>query len=336
MSAGTCEFLLDDRGEVVLPRDEHPAPGRASRHGARRPAATSSPTSSGSRPASRSAFDQAVDVRWPTAATRSRSGSTPRTPRTGFLPATGRIERLVWPAGDGIRVDAGIDAGDEVERPVRPDARQDHRPRRATARRRSRGSTRALDETVVLGLTTNLRFLRWLVREPAVRDGRRRGSTPSTGSGRPTTRRASGASRTPPGRPPRGARSCRAARRAGGRAHGPIRGAGGWRLNARRRSGSRRTDASSEPSSVPRRSPASSRQSSRADGSSTSTSAGGASPSGSRRRPTSTAPREPPAAHGRGQRPRSSRRCRARSWPSTSRSGDDGRGGRSDRRRSRR
>ena len=25
----------------------------------------------------------------------------------------------------------------------------------------------ALDETVVLGLTTNLRFLRWLVREPA-------------------------------------------------------------------------------------------------------------------------------------------------------------------------
>jgi acetyl-CoA/propionyl-CoA carboxylase biotin carboxyl carrier protein len=32
----------------------------------------------------------------------------------------------------------------------------------------------ALDETVVLGLTTNLRFLRWLVREPAVRDGQMR------------------------------------------------------------------------------------------------------------------------------------------------------------------
>jgi acetyl-CoA/propionyl-CoA carboxylase biotin carboxyl carrier protein len=30
---------------------------------------------------------------------------------------------------------------------------------------------RALDETVVLGLTTNLRFLRWLVRQPAVLDG---------------------------------------------------------------------------------------------------------------------------------------------------------------------
>jgi acetyl-CoA/propionyl-CoA carboxylase biotin carboxyl carrier protein len=34
--------------------------------------------------------------------------------------------------------------------------------------------TKALDETVVLGLTTNLRFLRWLVREPAVRDGQMR------------------------------------------------------------------------------------------------------------------------------------------------------------------
>ena len=30
---------------------------------------------------------------------------------------------------------------------------------------------RALDDTVVLGLTTNLQFLRWLVREPAVRAG---------------------------------------------------------------------------------------------------------------------------------------------------------------------
>ena len=33
---------------------------------------------------------------------------------------------------------------------------------------------RALDDTIVLGLTTNLRFLRWLVREPAIRDGQMR------------------------------------------------------------------------------------------------------------------------------------------------------------------
>jgi len=34
--------------------------------------------------------------------------------------------------------------------------------------------TEALDETVVLGLTTNLRFLRWLVRQPAIRKGQMR------------------------------------------------------------------------------------------------------------------------------------------------------------------
>ena len=34
--------------------------------------------------------------------------------------------------------------------------------------------TSALDDTLVLGLTTNLRFLRWLVREPVVRDGEAR------------------------------------------------------------------------------------------------------------------------------------------------------------------
>jgi acetyl/propionyl-CoA carboxylase alpha subunit len=37
--------------------------------------------------------------------------------------------------------------------------------------------TAALDRTVILGLTTNLRFLRWLVREPAIRDGAARTDT---------------------------------------------------------------------------------------------------------------------------------------------------------------
>ena len=31
-----------------------------------------------------------------------------------FLPATGRIDRLRWPTGDGVRVDAGVAEGDEV------------------------------------------------------------------------------------------------------------------------------------------------------------------------------------------------------------------------------
>ena len=53
----------------------------------------------------------------------------------------------------------------------------------------------ALDDTVVLGVTTNLRFLRWLVREPAVRDGQARIDTldriwpPDDWAARTTSRR---------------------------------------------------------------------------------------------------------------------------------------------------
>ncbi len=88
----------------------------------------------------------------------------------GFLPATGRFERLRWPAGEGIRVDAGIDEGDEIS------GRFDPMLAKVIAHGADRGQAldrlaAALDATVVLGVTTNLRFLRWLVREPAVREG---------------------------------------------------------------------------------------------------------------------------------------------------------------------
>jgi acetyl-CoA/propionyl-CoA carboxylase biotin carboxyl carrier protein len=94
----------------------------------------------------------------------------------GFLPATGRIERLRWPAGTGIRVDAGVDEGDEITGRFDPMLAKiiAHGRDRAEALERLTG---ALDATVVLGLTTNLRFLRWLVREPAVRDGQVRTDT---------------------------------------------------------------------------------------------------------------------------------------------------------------
>ena len=88
----------------------------------------------------------------------------------GFLPATGRVEALRWPAGEGVRVDAGIEIGDEIGGRFDPMLAKiiawgPDRPRRST------GSHEALDETVVLGLVTNLRFLRWLVRQPVVLDG---------------------------------------------------------------------------------------------------------------------------------------------------------------------
>jgi acetyl/propionyl-CoA carboxylase alpha subunit len=89
-------------------------------------------------------------------------------PRT-FLPQAGRIERLRLPSD--IRVDAGVEEGDEVGTAYDPmiakliahgDTREEALDRLAAA----------LDETEVEGVTTNLPFLRWLVAHPALRAGR--------------------------------------------------------------------------------------------------------------------------------------------------------------------
>jgi len=167
VGAGTCEFLLDERGsfaflemntrlqvehpvtELVTGRDlvadqlritagealELPAPGvEASGH--------------------------AVEVRL-----------YAEDAQAGFLPVFGRVEALRWPAGEGIRVDAGIEVGSEISGRFDPMLAKviAWGPHRATALERL---ARALDETVVLGLVTNLRFLRWLVRQPVVLAGR--------------------------------------------------------------------------------------------------------------------------------------------------------------------
>jgi acetyl/propionyl-CoA carboxylase alpha subunit len=85
-----------------------------------------------------------------------------------FLPQAGRLDRLELP--DTVRVDAGVEAGDEV--PVAYDP--------LLAKLIAHGATReeafddlsrALRATRVSGATTNLGFLRWLVDHPAVRAG---------------------------------------------------------------------------------------------------------------------------------------------------------------------
>jgi acetyl/propionyl-CoA carboxylase alpha subunit len=85
-----------------------------------------------------------------------------------FLPQAGRVERLRLP--DGVRVDAGVEEGDDV--PVAYDP--------LIAKLIASGETReeafdrlatALDETDVGGVVTNLPFLRWLVSHPDVRAG---------------------------------------------------------------------------------------------------------------------------------------------------------------------
>jgi acetyl/propionyl-CoA carboxylase alpha subunit len=89
-------------------------------------------------------------------------------PRT-FLPQTGQLERLRLPGG--VRVDAGVEQGDEVAVAYDPMIAKliAHGPTRDEAFARLRD---ALDETEVVGVTTNLPFLRWLVSHPAVRAGR--------------------------------------------------------------------------------------------------------------------------------------------------------------------
>ena len=89
-------------------------------------------------------------------------------PRT-FLPQAGRVERLHLPRG--IRVDAGVEQGDEVGTAYDPMIAKliAHGPTRDEAFARLRD---ALAETDVGGVTTNLPFLRWLVSHPAVLAGR--------------------------------------------------------------------------------------------------------------------------------------------------------------------
>ncbi len=95
-------------------------------------------------------------------------------PEHGFLPATGRIVELRWP--DDVRIDTGIAKGDRIGDRFDPLLAKiiAHAPSRAEALDRLAG---ALEETVILGVRTNLRFLRWLLAQPVMRDGEMRTDT---------------------------------------------------------------------------------------------------------------------------------------------------------------
>jgi acetyl-CoA/propionyl-CoA carboxylase biotin carboxyl carrier protein len=172
-NAGTCEFLLTDRGEIYFLemnarlQVEHPVTEAVLgldlvelqlRIAERRPLSVTQPT---------------IDLLLRDARHAIEVRLYAEDAEQDFLPATGRIERLAWPPEELARVDAGVDEGTEIG------ARFDPMLAKVVAT----GSTRehaltalaeALDRTVVLGLTTNLRFLRWLVRQPAVRRGQMR------------------------------------------------------------------------------------------------------------------------------------------------------------------
>jgi len=82
-----------------------------------------------------------------------------------FLPSPGRIERLIWPQGAGIRVDAAVAEGSEVS------SHYDPMIAKLITWGSSRGEAlsrmrRALRDTVCLGVATNLDFHRKVMCEP--------------------------------------------------------------------------------------------------------------------------------------------------------------------------
>ncbi len=173
VSAGTCEFLLDDGGSFTFMemntrlQVEHPVTELISG----RDLVADQLRIAGGEPLGVSEADatrtagHAIEVRL-----------YAEDAEAGFLPAVGRVEALRWPIGEGIRVDAGIELGSEVGGRFDPMLAKliAWGPDRPTAIERL---TTALDETVVLGLVTNLRFLRWLIRQPVVLAGEARTDT---------------------------------------------------------------------------------------------------------------------------------------------------------------
>ena len=98
-------------------------------------------------------------------------------PESGFLPATGKLALLRWPGG--VRIDTGVAQGDLVGDRYDP----------MLAKLIAHGATRAealdrlaaaLADTTVLGVRTNLRFLRWLLDRPEMRAGEVRTDTIDT------------------------------------------------------------------------------------------------------------------------------------------------------------
>ena len=158
-SAGTAEFVLDGGEFFFLELNgriqvEHPVTELVT--GLDLVASQLELAEGGSLPAMPELHGHAVEVRL--------YAEDPRT----FLPQAGRLERLRLPTG--VRVDAGVEEGDEVG------IAYDPMVAKLIAHAETRGEAldrlaRALAETEVEGVVTNLPFLRWLVAHPAVRAG---------------------------------------------------------------------------------------------------------------------------------------------------------------------
>jgi len=91
-------------------------------------------------------------------------------PANGFLPAIGRVLLAKFPHAPGVRVDSGVETGDEITIHYDPMIAKiiAHGTDRADAIRKLDA---ALADTVILGVTTNLAFLRDVLAQPAFQRG---------------------------------------------------------------------------------------------------------------------------------------------------------------------
>lgn len=85
-------------------------------------------------------------------------------PSKGFLPATGTLSKWRFPSGPGIRLDSGFREGDEVTIDFDPMLAKliVHAPNRKLALRKL---DTALSDFIILGVTTNLGFLRDIIKQ---------------------------------------------------------------------------------------------------------------------------------------------------------------------------
>lgn len=92
-------------------------------------------------------------------------------PERNFMPSPGTVQFLHLPAGNGVRVDTGLYSGYHI--PSEYDSMIAkiivHAPTREAAIRKMRS---ALDETVILGVDTNLDFQYQIMRHPVFREGK--------------------------------------------------------------------------------------------------------------------------------------------------------------------
>jgi len=91
-------------------------------------------------------------------------------PSNGFLPATGILSKWKFPTGPGIRLDSGFREGDEITIDFDPMLAKliVHASNRETALRKL---DTALSDFIILGVVTNLGFLRDIIKQDSFSEG---------------------------------------------------------------------------------------------------------------------------------------------------------------------